>query len=367
MNPANNTKRIIMIGVVPIVLLVVFTIGLFEIAPRYEITGSDLLANGDFKEGLSGWQAVDIEDAVEVFSGSAILRNRDSTQAVFIKQTVPVSSGIDVLKLNVSLMTNRILQGSKNWHLARVYMIGITEQGNAIWKTQRVVVKLSGNNSWSNYSGEIPIQEGVSAVVVGVQIAFSTGDILVRRLELYPVQELLGFQWARYILIGAWTVFIILSARMIVFSMQSLVSRGATIIMALTILAGTLISGSVKEVLAKFLPLSLLGEAGEFGLNPHEDLYGQLSQQVHFIEFLALALLLGMIWSSKDRIYLIMGLMLFAMLTESLQFFTISRQPSIEDWLLDVGGAGTGLIILEVIRFLTRRFSSVFSERNFGD
>jgi len=357
---SNKITRLLFVRAAPIFLLVMLTIGLFEFVPRYEISGPDLLKNGGFEDGLEGWVIVGVEDAIEASSGVAILKSRDSTQPIAIQQRVTVEPGMVKLQLNVEIFTNNISQGIKSWHLARVYLIGFTAKGEILWNSQRAVAQLSGDTPWRGYSDVIRLTKNMSEVGVGAQIAFATGDVLVRNLRLHPVKELAVFQAVKYALIIAWVIMLIWVSNCIIRSIQSFVFGGAAIVIAIIIMLGALIPGSIKgelkEEFSGLLPIDGSEKIKEVVLSSKNGLYADFSQLMHFAEFFVLAILIRLTWAYVGRTPLLIGIMFLALISETIQFFAVGRQPAVEDWLLDIGGGGLGMVVIEAVRYLSGRF-----------
>lgn len=70
----------------------------------------------------------------------------------------------------------------------------------------------------------------------------------------------------------------------------------------------------------------------------------------HFVLFLLLSMIVRL-GRPRDRLTAnLYFLMLFAMTTETLQFFTFGRVPQIMDLLIDVGGIVCGLAFSELVR-----------------
>lgn len=341
-----------------VVLLLLMTVGLFELAPRYEPTGPALLRNGGFKEGLKEWTVHGAKGTATVSSGVVVLESRDPSRSVGIRQELPAIPGQQTLMLEVEASTEGVRQGAKSWHDARIYIVGRTAEGKSLWETHRIATHLIGDNAWRRYSGAFPVTENVKEVMVAAQLSRTTGIMKLRNLRLYPVKERATFRVAVYVLLAAWAVTLAGIGGYLLCDIGSTPVRGLVAVVTLGIVAGALIPGPLKQELLtsvwreyEHLLQAMAGYSPEIsGLNwsGPEYLYLNTSQIAHFALFFALAGLVYFAWRAGGRAFQLLSLLLFGAVTEALQYFVSGRQATVQDWLFDAGGILLAFALLSI-------------------
>ena len=331
-----------------VVFLLLLTAGLFELAPRYEITGPELLRNGGFEDGLEEWTVHGAKGAATAASGVVVLESDDPSRSVGIRQILPAVPGQEILLLAAEVSTQNVRQGTKSWYAARVYLVGRTAEGKSLVSIPHVLVTQIGDNSWRRYSAAFPVAGNVKEVVVGAQLIRTTGVMRLRDLRLVPVRERAAFRGAGYALLAAWAVALAWIGGSLLHDIGSALFRGLVAVVTLAITAGVLMPGPVKQELltSAWSAYERLGPALAERLSEiaglewggAEYLGFNISQITHFALFFVLAALARFAWPADRRAFQFLCLLLFAAVTEALQYFVAGRQPTVQDWSFDAGG-----------------------------
>ncbi len=337
--------------------LLLMTVALFELAPRYDIAGPRLLNNGDFEGGLKGWTAQGVKGAVTADNGVAVLNNHDPSRSVNILQTLAAVPGQEHL-LTAEAATKGVRQGAKSWHAARVFLVGRTAEGKSLYSTRHVLVKLTGDNPWRRYSYAFTVTNNVKEVAIGAQLILATGVLKLRNMRLVPVRERAAFRATADALLVIWAVVFAWIGVSFLRGAEISFVRGSTAVVTLVIIAGVMIPGPVKnEVLT--MMWSAYGElqsALAEGFPGFEKLeWGEpeflgvdTGQAGHFTMFFVLSLLVRFVRTTDQRGFQFLSLLLFAAITEALQYFVPSRQPEVGDLLFDTGGILVAFILLRL-------------------
>jgi VanZ family protein len=357
---------------VAVLSLLSMTVGLFEFAPRYEAIGGELLNNSNFGKQLEGWTSHSSKGAVEVASGVAVLKNLDPSRSVGIKQTLSVPLERGLLQLSADLATGNVHPGDKPWQAARVYLVGQTDDGKFLWHIPNRLTLLTGTNPWDHYSAIFSISENMKEMVLAVQLDRSTGTIQVRNLNLVSVKELRSFQMAAYILLAAWVVALSWIGFYLLRNIASDYSRTSVAVVGVTIIIGVLIPSTVKHEILTWLrdayehlrPMLSDNLPKIEGRKEYEPEYMgvSLSQLGHFTLFFVLAMLIQIVRPLDRQIQLLLGLLLFAAVTEALQNFVPSRSAEVLDWSFDGGGiilAFTAISLFRALRRMTKADTAV--------
>jgi VanZ family protein len=327
-----------------VVVLIGLTIGWFNLVPRFERSGDELLRNGRFEHALEGWTVQGPADAVSVADGTVTLALDAPGLSVGMSQTLTPGTEQRALGLSVEVATEGVTAGPKPWQRARVSLLGRSVQGKPRWNGQISPVMVSGDHSWRRYSGTFVLPAGVGEVVVRMALANASGVMRVRDVSVFPVRRAPAFRIGTYALLAAWVAAAALFLLPLVRGVRSPVARILVALVVIAILFATLIPASLKDGI--FRPMK---EALKVALNlvpalapeihrvlavsiEHLDAYG------HTMLFFVAALAVRFFRPDDRGIVQYGYLLLFAAISETLQYFTPSRTPSFGDLSSDVAG-----------------------------
>jgi len=175
----------------------------------------------------------------------------------------------------------------------------------------------------------------------------------VRNLTLVPVRERAAFRMAALALLSAWAIAFAWISFTFLKSLESTHARNSVALIAITITVGVLIPDTMRDgVLTsiwigyeRLRPLSSIILPEIDG----EEMRVIFSQLGHFILFFVFAALIRITQTAGRRTFQVLGLLLFAAVTEALQYFAHGRQPEFDNWLSD--GAGI-LLAFALLGFL---------------
>lgn len=332
-----------------LVALFGLTVGLFEFFPRFEVSGLPILNVEIFDRNLDGWSIYGPREVASIKTGAATLEDQDTSRSVGLYRYLPLTGGQDTLLMSVDVSTEDVRRGQKSWHTALVYLVGRDSDGQLLWKTQRVAAQLEGTNPWRRYSTSFTFDENIKEAMFGAFLAHTTGTLKIRNLVITPVKERAPFLYLAYALIAAWALMITRIGYVSLRSVASPMFGWGIAAVAIVIAVGVLLPGSLKhEVQAtvfSFAAQPLLdfvwGEPEFFGITS--------SQAGHFIIFLILGVIGRLAWSHTSPWIILIGLLIFAAVTETLQLYVPNRYPSVEDWFTDATGVITGLILCGIV------------------
>lgn len=339
-----------------IVALSLLTVGFFEFFPRFEPSGPELLRNGDFISGLEGWTARGGENTARTSFGTLTVENRDPSRSVDVRQVIPLAQHQGTWLLSARISTENVIPGAKSWHTARVILVGRTAAGKSLWRgVEHVLVPLAGNTAWRDFSAVFKIPDMATEVMVGMQLLRATGIMRVRNLRLTPVEQRTAFSVVASILLAAWALALAWVGKSLLSGTKFTVAHGAIGLVGLAIAAGALMPGTVKQEFLEFawggyeelraaLPAGLGGIEG-FKWGEPEFLQVNSSQVGHFALFFVLGLVVRLARLKDPIIHQFLGLLLFGAVIEVLQYYSIGRRPTLEDWVFDAGGIILAFIV----------------------
>jgi len=136
-------------------------------------------------------------------------------------------------------------------------------------------------------------------------------------------------------------------------------------LVVLAIIVAVLVPNSVRQELLdsartayEKLPFTLVVDAqwvGESGWNKLEYLGEFAAKGIHFSLFFAASIAAWFAWPMGNSTTQLVYLLLFAAVTEVLQFFAIGREPEFGDWLVDASGV---LLAFALLGFFSRQRTS---------
>lgn len=349
-----------------VVVLLLATISLFKGVQRFQSAGPELLRNNSFEKGFKGWTRHGVEGAINLATGVVTLVNHDNSRSVGIRQTRDLLPEQEYLMMSADISTKNVEPGTKPWHSALIYLVGRNVEGKFFWKTQTQLANISGSNNWKQYSDVFIVAENVSEVVVNAQLVRATGVMRVRNLSLLPATERVDFRVVAYGLLLIWCM-VFLWIGIPVFQGAGLnLATGFLSLIVLAILVAVLTPNSVKQEFLDSAPmvyakLSLTQFVDvqwirELGWNKREYLDYALEIISHFTLFFVVTIAVRFTWPLRDSTSQLVYLLLFAAVTETLQFYAAGRKPSLDDWLVDVSGI---LLAFALLWFFNRSRNSV--------
>ena len=358
---ALSRPALVRVGI--IALLLGLTIGWFNLFPRYERSGDELLRNGRFDHGLEGWTVQGPADAISVADGTVTLALDDSRRSARMSQVLTAGPEQRTLGLSVEVATEGVKAGPKAWQLARVYLVGRTSEGNPHWKGHISPVRVSGDNPWHRYSGTLVLPEGVREAVVKLALARATGVMRIRDVSVFPVREVAAFRYGTLALLGGWVIAGALVALPLVRSVRSRTARILIALIVLAILIGTLIPRSLQDQIFRPAKEAFKAALALLPALPSEIdrmlaiSIGHLDAYGHAFLFFAIAMVFRVFRPDGRSIAQYGHLLLFAAVSETLQYFAPTRQPGFHDWLSDVAGITLAFLLYAIVigRFRKRQ------------
>jgi len=368
-------KRFLFWYLLLLVCLSCLTIGLFVAGAesRYQVIGPNLTKNKDFSPDSKYWQIKN--RALTDFSAL------DNSLVLSIppgKKTVSISA-LQIVKLpakrryriSAELNVENITVLPDTWHGGRLLMISLTKDGKAIWSRPHLAAKVFDTDGWVKESRVFSIGKSINWVRVGIQLTGLAGKLAARNIELVPVEERTLFTWAKRILLVCWGCLMFVGiVKLVLFDGKRRVCYFPLLVL-IVIISGVTASQSVLEKIesdlkTQFIPV--VGKASEpaagvssktehFWNQDYLNLtefkkYISLSMAKktgHFFLFFCLFVSLlraGLPGFTKVRIVLVC--LLFAFMTEMLQFFVDGRQANPIDFGIDAAGIMTAVILTTI-------------------
>jgi len=335
------------------------TAGLAATVDKYLITSGELLANPGFARGLEEWQIDGPPATVTVTDGTLRLELREPGKSVEIEQTVTTATYPGFVLLEGELKSWNVTPGPEPWQRARLDFSRYGATGEWL-PLPHNVVSLEGSEDWHHYQEIFRLVDGVSRSSVAIQLLSATGVLWVKNLSLHQVVPSPAYIATRIFLFSMWA-----AGLTWLFAPHVLGSGGkfigiATGLALTLIIVGTMLPASVK---ARWqVGIAEMVHAGEGAITAdHPDgkkevaaapvdqfyLIGniEIGKAGHFVFFGLLGFLLLTNRGGNVIITTLAETAILGAATELMQIFVEGRTPLVSDFLTDMGGVTTGILL----------------------
>lgn len=353
---------------------------------RYRPIGPELLVNGDFSRGLDHWRIQGPAAAVTLTRTgegppAVRLHSTDPARYTGLVQPIRDPGRFKLLELSGMIRTKAVAAGKESWHKARLILSSFDAKGRWI-PGAHLVVALVGDHPWKRYAEVFEVIPEAAELRVSVQLARATGTLWVRDLSLREAMEKPLYVYVQTGVFVLWGLFIALLMLPLVAACPRGLLRFALTASILLVLTGTLLPGAYRRVVEQDMTdayeaaTAHRGGAGlaftHVGSHPpgtppstpskpstaegpsHRikvwDRIRNITKAGHFVLYGLLGLCLAAAFPVRPRGILMLEMGMMGGGTELLQFFIEGRTPLFGDWLLDLAGAATALVLAAVWR-----------------
>ncbi len=345
LEPTRRKSNIFNTRVLIVLLLSAGTLLFFNLFDRYQVSGDELLVNNNFQQAFSGWKKAGT--GVALVGDDQPIVHLTSTKdqgIVAIKQWVTLIKNDQLLRFSGAMKTEGIEQADRIWRAARLIYVGHNSDGESIRGIQHVLAARYGTTDWEYFSEVFIADSNAVELRIEAQLVDVKGSMWVKRLSLQPVSENPMYKVFWTIDVMLWVaIFFWLLAPYVHMTISS-VGHALVAILLLGVMVGILIPSHLKSDTGNMLQPFI----------PGIDDISTLFQIGHFLSFTLLSLVV--LWKTlpRNEVFMKLGLLiLFAMVTEILQFLVDGRTPQVWDFFADVAGIGVALIISNIYLRIT--------------
>lgn len=324
-----------------LVALLVTTVAVFGLVPRYEVAGPELVPQQPFTPDLAGWRMHGPWANVTVTDeGWVVLRNDDPDASVRLSLALPRAPGLDFVQVRGVFAARDVVPGQVAWYDARVVLASIDRDGNGLWQRPNTVFASASASPPVERGRIFRLTDAVASLVVSFGLAQATGEIEVRALSVRPVRERALFHGLTAALAAAWLVWLLALGGQLVRGTGTLWRAGLLALAALPVVVSLMLPGEWRTAIVEVARTTTAG----LPIEP-DDL-------AHALMFAGLAVVLRVARPRDPAAAQIFGLMAFAGISEVLQLFAVERGPSLLDWSFDAAGILFGFAIASLVRRL---------------
>lgn len=348
------------------VLLSLATLWIGTSLDRYRPIASQMLTNADFSQGLLGWTSRPTRNGkITTLDGTVTLFSATGTNTTMLYQGLARPIAARKIRVRASLASRDIVTGKNPWNTARL-LFHQYRHGTQM-ETSHQVARLDGTQGWQEVARVFKIRPDATEFRVSIVISNASGTMWLRDLHLEQVENSPLYRILGGLLGGALFCFVV-SLLLPYLHPRHLVFQTLLILFTVAlILLGTAMPASVKN---RILDVILV-TAWDIGHSEQPDTGSRLeatgtivpshqaaapksalkeialSKIAHFILFALLGLLLWSNTPQRGLKRILLDILLLACATELNQFFSENRSPLITDFLIDMAGGGTGILLAQ--------------------
>jgi hypothetical protein len=316
----------------------------------YQQLGGELLANGDFSQGLERWSLKGEPERISHKAGVLTIHHTEKHSDV-LAQCWRAEMLPQPLLLSAEGRCQAVVRGLKSWHEARIDLVAYDAKGEGLYDIRTQLFKLEGDRSWQRAQALFDLPEASQRVCLEISLYDAPGVFQVRQLSLTPGMVSLTYRTGRWLLLAGWLVLILwLIPPFYRYYRQSRLV-GWMLVAGMLLLAGVLMPHETRMQIEALTIRSLTGLGvpltasspgtieSVWSLWPTE---WNLSKYSHLVGFAFLTAL----FTADRGVGLgvrISTLLLLAVVTEILQYFVPLRTPRLSDLVVDALGIAIGM------------------------
>ena len=347
----------------PAMVLLLATFLFWEFYDRYEPAGPALVEYPDLGD------ADRIRGDCSHTNGQFMLVVPDGGKTAAVSFRLPEITRYDTVRVKGRIRTESVVVGKYAWRCARILL---TQYKNNKWLPgDHSLIMQSGTTEWVMQADEFEVMPDAEYGMLQIQHVGLSGTAWFDQLVAEPVQIKTSYFWFRTLFILLWLFMVPLYFKRCRLNRRKL--RVLILLNTLAILAGSIMPSDwikefaegAKKTYVKVVPkpareqpaiepkeetpvkkeVAVIHQMDELNL-----VVGSAHGAGHFLLFASLCFLvyLSAALERQHAVYFFkvaIDILLFAAITESLQYLTHDRTPGIHDWLIDVYGMFTALIL----------------------
>lgn len=356
----------------PVLALLVVTIVFWSLYDRYEPVGPMLLESPTLSDVTRS--TGDVSES----GGRFVLNVSESGRRVDVRFRLPDATHYESIRVRARIKVEEVVAGEYAWRCAR--LVFAQYDADRKWMPGRHgLMGMSGTTGWKVYEKAFEMFPDAAYAEVALQQLGSSGLAEFEHIEAQPVRVRASFVWWRILFAGGWLV-----AAVYYFPRCRLHRRRLKMLIllnVLVILVGALMpsewisdnTGKAKAAWAKVaqpVPVktdvpprekpTTQQERDTQQMGRFNKVVGDAHRTGHFILFASLCFLVYLsaaLEQQRSVYYFKVGfdVLLFAAVTESLQFLTLDRTAGMIDLLIDVYGMAVAFVLFLAVLPLVRR------------
>lgn len=356
----------------PVIMLLVATVVFWSFYDRYEAVGPMLL------ELPTLANATRTSGETSEFGSRFTLNVPESGKRAEIRFRLPTATDYSMIRVRARIKLEEVVVGKYGWHCARLLLVQY-DTGNKWIPGHHGLVAEKGTKDWERHEDVFEIFPSAAYAEVALQQSGTAGRAEFDRIEAQPVRVRASFIWWRLLFAITWvvaSVYYYPRCRLHRRKLKLLIFLNVLAILAGSLMPGDWIADGSEQAKAVFAKVTKPdpGKADAPSGAKSKIKQGQDSQRMdrfnkvvgdthrtgHFILFASLCFLvyLSAALERQHPLYFLkvgFDVLLFAAVSESLQFLTLDRSAGVSDLKVDFYGMLAAFLIFLIVLPLVRR------------
>ena len=299
---------------------------------RFFVANQQLLSNTAFEGANKVWKRSG-EGEIRFSENLATLTNQTVQNQTYY-QTFDVDAP-GYFRVSLIAAVEEVLPGKFHWEKASVSVYLLDSEGNRFDTIP--ILEAEGTIAMSEYSQRIYLGKNVEQATIDVRLLNTSGAISVGKIVISSLDEYLTYKTARNILSVVWAVYFSVLVFYLLRNTDGAMLKLCVLFGMLSVLGAIAPAFFVeifKEIVSTILNTLAIGS-----------LIGDLMIVSHFSIFLCVGVIAGWLYRKAGFIFVISAVLVFAVVTESVQVLVRTRTPSVDDLLVDSAGGLIGILI----------------------
>jgi len=337
-------------------LLCIITVIFFTQTHVY-ISGNDNLLPDYLEKGLLQLSKSDRGAEVTYKKNQELWRlaNTQATQTSWIDLDINSPQRHDALYLSADLKATIEPENSSNRRtVANLMLLSAGNQQNWDYRVPHLLTAITSTQDWSHYEAGFKLDPNTVQYKISANLSGLTGSLLIKNIALYTAEKSVFYTAGYFSLLLSWVFLLLYLIGCLSKHITRLYQYWPLLAVLLVIIAGILLPADIKYSLldrvhafVSILLVDLTVPGTDRTLHDIVRPLLSIDKTGHLIAFGAT----GFILAWKDKVgykQYLPTLILFAIATETLQYFIPGRNPMLMDVAIDITGiiAGTSLAYL---------------------
>lgn len=356
----------------PALILLAATILFWSFYDRYEPAGLILLESPVLADGTN--MRGDVSDS----NGRFKLQVPKTGEPARIDFPIPAAMDYELIRVRASIKVDGVVAGKHRWSCARLLVVQY-DASNKWIPGHHGLVAVKGSKNWAKHEDVFEIFPNAARIVVILQQIGIEGTAQFEYIEAQPVRVRTSFVWWRTWFAVSWILMASLyfsRCRLHRRRLKVLIFLNIIVILAGTLMPGVWIETGAERVTTTIRELRppepvksppLEEKTTPKPTSPQKEMDWFMEVEVdahhvgHFVLFASLCFLVYLsaaLERQHPSYFFKVGIdvLLFAAITESLQFLTFDRKAGAGDLRIDLYGMAAALLLFLMILPIVRRF-----------
>lgn len=356
----------------PALVLLLATVLFWSFYDRYEADGPVLLVSPTQAD------ATRMTGDVSESGGRFTLNVPESGPLAQVRFRLLTATDYSKIRVRARIKVDGVVRGKYGWRSARLLLVQYDAENKWI-PGDHGVVSERGTKDWAEHEDVFEIFLGAAHVDVVLQQAGSAGRAAFDRIEAQPVRVRASFVWWRVLFVCAWLVTAVgyfTRCRLHRRRLKVLIFLNVLAILAGALMPGDWISDNAERAKASWAKLvqpappkvdsppaakpAVAPDKDSSQMDRFNEIVGDAHRTGHFLLFASLCFLvyLSAALERQHPIYFLkvgFDVLLFAAVTEALQFLTLDRSAGVSDLKVDFYGMLAAFALFLTVLPLVRR------------